>query len=415
MRDQTTHPVAAFWRTLTLAARNLTRNRRRTGITLLGLLLGVAASLVLQAFVAGIFSLLGGIVVQGRTGAIQVHRVGHLQADQDALRFTLPLDAAFMARLAKFPGVKAVTPRLSFEATIGNGSQSTLALVTAIDPATEDAVCPARYANLIGRPIAKGEVAMAVLGLKLADGLRAKNDDDLQLLASGVSGQPNLLDVKLIGKVPAATEIDARRMVITTLAQAQALVQMPGRVTEFAIALQRDDQADEVRDALQAELGHDYQVVSWLDLLPQVRSMRLLLRSVLKVVVGVLLLLLVAAVANTMLMSVLERTREIGTMLALGMKREAIGRLLLAEASVLGALGTLLGMGVGLFIVHLLYTHGVTFRPPGADVPATMHPDVDMVSVAITVAIAFVGTVLAGVGPAKRAAKLSPAECLRAV
>ncbi len=407
--------MTAFVQTLTLAARNLTRNGRRTGITLLGLTLGVAAALVLQAFVAGIFSLLGGVVVQGRTGAIQVHRAGHLQADQDALKFTLPYDEALMARIAKVPGVKAVAPRMTFEATIGNGNQSTLALVTAVDPARDGNVCPARYANEVGRPVKPDDKSVAVLGLKLADGLRAKNGDELQLLASGESGQPNLLDIKLIGKIPAATEIDARRLVITTLVQAQELLQMPGRVTEYAVALDRDDRADEMRDVLQAELGKDYQVVSWLDLLPQIRSVRTMLRAVLRSVVGVLLLLLVTAVANTMLMSVMERTREIGTMLALGMKREAIGRLLLMEASVLGGLGTLLGMSVGLGVVQVLFTVGVTFRPPGADVPSTMHPDVDMLAVVVTVAIAFVGTVLAGVGPAKRAAKLSPAECLRSV
>ena len=406
--------MTVFWRTFTLAARNLTRNGRRTGITLLGLMLGVEAALVLQAFVAGIFSLLGGIVVQGRTGAIQVHRAGHLTADQDALKFTLPEDPALVARIARVAGVRAVTPRLTFEATIGNGNQSTLALVSAVDPEREGAVCPARYANEIGRPVQKADLGVAVLGLRLADGLRAKEGDELQLLAAGESGQPNLLDVKLIGKIPAATEIDARRLVITTLKHAQTLLQMPGRVTEYAVGLERDDDADAVRDRLQAALGPQYQVVSWLDLLPQIRSMRLLLRSVLKVVVGVLLLLLVTAVANTMLMSVLERTREIGTMLALGMKREAIGRLLAVEASVLGAIGTLLGMALGLLVVHLLFTHGVTFRPPGADVPSTMHPDVDAMSVAITAAITLIGTTLAGVGPAVRASKLSPAECLRA-
>ena len=405
--------MSSFYRTLSLAARNLTRNRRRTGITLLGLMLGVAAALVLQAFVAGIFTLLGGVVVQGRTGAVQVHKKGHLQADQDALKFTLPYDPALMARIAHVPGVKAVAPRMSFEGTIGNGSQSTLALVTAIDPVQEAAVCPARYANEIGQPIAPSDKAVAVLGLKLATGLRAKNGDDLQLLGSGVSGQPNLLDVKLLGRVPAATEIDARRMVITTLAQAQELLQMPGRVTEYAVALDRDDQADDMRDRLQAELGPEYQVVSWLDLLPAIRSVRTMLRAVMRVIVGVLLALLFTGVANTMLMSVLERTREIGTMLALGIRREYVTRLLLLESGVLGLLGTLLGLGVGLTMVHLLYTHGVTFRPPGADVPSTMHPVLDALSGAVTVSIAFLGTIVAGVGPAMRAGKLSPAECLR--
>lgn len=406
-------PRTPFFRTLTLAARNLTRNRRRTGITLLGLMLGVAAALVLQAFVAGIFTLLGGIVVQGRLGAVQVHKKGHLQADQDALKFTLPQDKALMARIAAVEGVKAVAPRMTFEGTIGNGTQSTLALVTAIDPVQEATVCPARYANEIGRPLVPEDKAVAVLGLKLAEGLRADNGDELQLLASGVGGQPNLLDVKLIGRVPAATEIDARRMVITSLSQAQELLQMPDRVTEFAVALHRDDQADEVRDRLQAALGPEYQVVSWLDLLPAIRSVRAMLRAVLRIVVGVLLALLFTGVANTMLMSVLERTREIGTMLALGIRREYVSRLLLVEAAVLGLIGTLLGLGAGLLAVYLLHTYGVTFRPPGADVPSTMHPSLDLLPVLVTVSIALFGTTIAGVGPAIRAGKLSPAECLR--
>jgi len=117
-----------------LAARNLLRNRRRTLLTLAGLAVGVGAALILQGFVAGVLVLFGNLMVQGRSGAVQVHKKGHLQAGPNVLDFSMPQDEAFRQKLLHLPGVLAVTARLSFEATLGNGEQSTLALVTAVEP-----------------------------------------------------------------------------------------------------------------------------------------------------------------------------------------------------------------------------------------------------------------------------------------
>ncbi len=399
--------------TLSLAARNLTRHRRRTLVTAAGMCLGVTAALVLQGFVVGLLGLIGGVMVQGRLGAVQVHKVGHLQADQEALQFTLPLDPALMAQIEAVPGVVAVAPRLSFEATIGNGSQSTLALVTAIDSVREAKVCPQRFRNVLGAAIGRDDLAVAVLGIKLAAGLRAENGENLQLLAQGQGGQPNVVDIKVLGRAPAAVEMDARRLVMTTLPHAQALLQMPNMVSEYAIGIARTDQADAVARQLQHVLGPKYQVVSWLDLLPQLRSILGLLSSVMAIVVGVLLSLMVTAVANTMVMSVHERTREIGTMMALGARRHWLMRLLLAEACLLGVLGTATGAVLGTLLVAQLHAHGVTFTPPGADVPSTLVPSVDVWAVLLTTAVALTGAVTAGVGPAWRASKLTPTECLR--
>jgi putative ABC transport system permease protein len=399
---------------LRIAARNLLRNKRRTAVTFSGLVLGIAAALVLQGFVGGLLAMMGALAAEGRLGAIQVHKAGHLQADAKALDFALSQDPNLIRTLLSVPGVTAVAPRLSFEATIGNGTQSTLALVTAVEPRSEAKVCPKRYNNIQGRAIADGDPNAAVLGLKLAVGMRAEPGSELQLLATARNGQPNLLDVKMSGLLPSATEIDARRLVIVPLAFAQQLLGTPGQVTEFALAVEHLDRADSVAALLRQRLGPGYEVVTWLDLMPQLRSLLAMLTGVMRGVVAVLILLLVTAVANTMWMSVLERVREIGTMMALGSRRGWIVRLLLSEAGVISAVGAMGGGAVGSGLMALLHSRGLPFSAPGSDVPTVMYPYVSPFAIAATLAIVAVATLLAAAGPAWRASKMTPVECLRA-
>jgi putative ABC transport system permease protein len=379
---------------LRIAARNLLRNKRRTAVTFSGLVLGIAAALVLQGFVGGLLAMMGALAAEGRLGASQ--------------------DPNLIRTLLSVPGVTAVAPRLSFEATIGNGTQSTLALVTAVEPRSEAKVCPKRYNNIQGRAIADGDPNAAVLGLKLAVGMRAEPGSELQLLATARNGQPNLLDVKMSGLLPSATEIDARRLVIVPLAFAQQLLGTPGQVTEFALAVEHLDRADSVAALLRQRLGPGYEVVTWLDLMPQLRSLLAMLTGVMRGVVAVLILLLVTAVANTMWMSVLERVREIGTMMALGSRRGWIVRLLLSEAGVISAVGAMGGGAVGSGLVALLHSRGLPFSAPGSDVPTVMYPYVSPFAIAATLAIVAVATLLAAAGPAWRASKMTPVECLRA-
>ena len=399
---------------LRLAARNLLRNRRRTAVTLGGLVLGVAAALLLQGFVAGMLGFVGAALVDARTGAIQIHKTGHLQADNKALDFALQQDAELERRILAVPGVVALAPRLTFEGTIGNGEQSTMALVTAVAPTREALVCTNRFTGVVGRGLSADGAAEGVLGLKLAIGLRTGVGGDLQLLATAKSGQPNLLDLKMTGRAPSLTEMDARRLVMIPLGFAQQLLDMPGQITEYAVAVEHRDEADVIAARLRLALGPQYEVMTWLDLMPQLRSLIGMLRGVMRGVVGVLLILLTTAVANTMWMSVHERVREIGTMMALGSRRQWILRLLVAEAAVLGLVGTTAGSLLGSVVLGVLGSRGLTFSAPGADIPSMLYPHVSVATVAITAVVVLAATLVAAAGPAWRASKLTPVECLRA-
>ncbi len=398
-----------------LALRNTMRNRRRSLVTLAGITLGVAAAILAQGVVAGIMGMIGSVMVDGRVGAVQVHKKGHLQADQDALNFAMDFDPAMLQKLKNIKGVRAVSPRLSFEAMLGNGSQSTQANVAAIVPASETAVCINRFGNVSGAPLVPTSVAEGVLGSALASGLDGKPGTTLQLLASAPGGRPNMLDLRVAGIAAPSTAFEDKRSVTVPLAYAQELLNLPGKITEYAIGIDDVEAADEIAHTLQTQLGPQYQVVSWLDLLPQLRSIFGVFRSVLRVNIGVLMMLLLTGVANTMVMSVHERVREFGTMLALGVRREKILWMVLAESTFLGLFGACAGGGVGLLATYILERNGLQVRAPGGEIPVTLHPHVALVAVAVTLSIVVVVTLIAAIGPAWRASRLSPVEALRSV
>ena len=118
-----------------VAFRNILRNPRRTFLTLLAVIVGVAATIFLQAFAAGFLTLASGLLVEGRLGALQIHRKGFLAAETDPLRFDMAQDETLVGRIMTVAGVAAVSPRIGFEALVGNGTQGTMAWVTAVNPA----------------------------------------------------------------------------------------------------------------------------------------------------------------------------------------------------------------------------------------------------------------------------------------
>lgn len=403
-----------MWRLLPIAIRNIGRNRRRSAITLAAIAAGTAAAIFLNGFAAGLLETLTARLVEGSVGAVQLHRVGFLQAEEEPLKLDLAEDAALVARLRAVPGVRGVTGRLTFEALVGNGLQSTMAMVTAVDPAHEAEVCPGRWTNAHVRGLEVGGEG-GVIGRALSQGLGVVEAGQLQLLATSQPGTPNILDLKVQGVAGTTTPLESKRGIVVPLAFAQELLRMPGRVTEYAVGAERVEESDELAARLRLVVGPGIQVSSWGDLLPQVRDGLQLIGGVLAFVTAVLLALVITGIANTMLMSVHERVREIGTMLAVGVRRGQIVVLFIAEAMVLGLMGGLAGGAAGATLVAVLHARGVPVTPPGSDVPALIRPYVAPSFVLAAAAIAVAGALVAALYPAWRASKLAPVDALRSV
>lgn len=416
---------------IALAARNLTRNRRRTAIALVALVVGVGALVVLRGLVNGQQRIILENIVHGQLGAVQVHRAGYLaQVQGSPLSLDMEDTPELRARLAGVAGVTRVSPRLAFGGMLSmpepEGAEESepctaFLQLLAFDPALEPAVTPKRMAWLgKGAFLSAVDAPELMLNADLARGLGAEVMDAKAppppeqwpaLLAADRDGALNGEGLRLAGLLVSATPGD-RRVGYLPLATAQRVLRMEGRVTEYALAVEPLGHARKVRDALRAELGPQYEVHTWEEVFPfiaQILGQQNFLFGILSTVFMAAVLL---SIVNVMLMSVLERVREIGTMLAVGMRRRHIVVLFLLEGGVLGLVGGVLGALVGGAVTLWLHHRGILLPSPGANVDSIIRPSVSLGYMAYAVGLAAGGAAVAALYPAWRASRLRPVEAL---
>jgi len=288
-------------------------------------------------------------------------------------------------------------------------------LATAIDPAVEYEVCPQRATFLAkgSRPLRPGTPRATLIGKTLAESLGAKEGATLVMQAAGVHATANALDVTVSGFLPTNHPLVSKRLATVDLGFAQELLRMKGQVTEYVVGVADLEQVDEVAGRVRAQLGAGYEVTTWKQMDPGMWDRVNFLRYILFFVALVLFLLVATGIVNTMMMSVYERVREIGTMLAVGVRRWQVTLLFLSEAAFLGLASAVTGVGAGYAIVRALARSGVQQHAPGGDV-MTYYPDVSARFLALVVGFAITGAVLAAVYPAWKASRLRPVEALRA-
>ena len=402
---------------LSLAFRNVLRNKSRSAFTISAIGFGVLMTLLLGSFVIGLGNAIADDVIKGKIGALQVHKKGYDDVrENQPLDLDMPNDPAFLAKIRAVPGVVAVSPRLVFSGLAANGSQSTMIVAVGIDPKQEYVVLPQANALLDGKPIDDSVPNGMVFGRDLANALDLKNGATGTIQAAAKSGQQNALDFELRGTLNNGNAFESKRSVVVPLKWAQDLLGMEGRITEIAVSTQTREEADDVAARVRTVLGPEYEVQTWRQLRPNVDDVVNFQRLVLGVICSIFLVIAVIGVINTMLMSVLERTREIGTMMAVGVRRGKITALFLLEATALAVLGCASGFGIALSIIWTVAAKGgVGATAPGSTAIYYIVPATPSFLLLPTLVLAGLGTILAGVYPSWRAARLNPVDALRAV
>lgn len=397
-----------------IALRNVARNTRRSLLTGAAIVLGIGVLVGVRGFLSAFDEAAAANLAQGRLGALSLHHPGYLESEEQApLGLSLPGDAAFLGRIEAVPGVAAAAPRLAFAAAVSVGDRTGFAQVTGVDPAREPRALPRAAENLAAGRLMAGP-AEALLGAELARALGARLGDTVTFLASDRDGVLNGVEARLVGLLAYKTPGD-KRVAQLSLPDADALLRMEGRVTEVAVAVRGPFQGDPllaVRDRLAAAVGPSARVSTWPELARWLEDFLLFQTILYGVVAAVFVAVVLTGIANTMLMSVLERVREIGTMMALGVRRRQIALLFLVESGLLGLLGGLAGAAAGSAAVLWMGRRGIDFRPPGVAVPNLVHPSLSPGFAAFAVALAAVGAIASAVYPALKASRLRPVEAL---
>ncbi len=389
--------------------------------------LGVTAILFSQAYIDGLQVLIRQFVIEARNGAMQVERRGYAESqDLAPLDLDVPADATFEARLRAVPGVQELAPRIHFVGFVSNGDSSTLFSGVAIDPERERRVCPRgpgappisspNGLGLYGGPgFRTGDEQSVIVASELAKAMKVKAGQTLTLLVETRSGSMDAIDVTVVGFYNFTDPMENKHTLVVPIQVAQRVLHMQGRAISYAISVVDQGAipavADRMREALKGTVP-PLEVQTWADLSPYYRDVITLQNDVLRVVIGIVFILVIAGVVNTMLMSVFERTREIGTLMAMGFRRKKILTMFLFESLLLCAFAAVVGAGVGIALIAYTHQRGVPFYIPAVGEilnRPTLEPRY--------ILVACVGASLAGIAggmfPAYRASRMKPIEALR--
>jgi len=341
---------------------NTLRNRRRSAVTATIAALGTAAILLAGGF--ALFTYQGLAQSAARTtGHLIVGKPEQFSRDEDVpLQHGLDGVAELKARLLADPAVRHVLPRVEFSGLISNGDKSTVMMAAGIAPDSEFAVKGPFLQIKAGAVLTDADTAEVMLGEALARSLKAQPGSSLTLLASTTEGALNAMDVTVKGVFSTGIPEMDKRLVYTDLATAQKLLATQ-RVSTLGVFLRGMDEVAPAQARIAA--AHPALAVqTWLDQATFYKSVKALYNRIfgaLGLIIGVIV---VFVVTNAMAMAIIERTREIGTLRAMGTLPGQLTRTLALEGMVLGGGGALLGALVALSVSVLLLVFPVEMPPP---------------------------------------------------
>jgi ABC-type lipoprotein release transport system permease subunit len=403
---------------LLLAWRNVLRNRRRSAITISSVAIGLAAMTFLWGFTDGMNRQMVENTTRYFAGDAQVHLRGY--HDDPTLDLAMP-DAARVLRTAReHPGVDAVSLRLEGKALASRGDKSRGVTISGVAPQDEASVTVLFKSIVEGEPLGNAGAGV-LIGEKLAQALRVRAGEDLVFVGQAYDGSVASARLPVRGIFRSRIDELDGFVAVMPLDAAREFYAAPGGASAIALRLRDPDNLDAVRDSLAARLGTGYEVLGWPRLLPMVAVSLRFHEVVSYVVLLVFFVVVAAAVANPVLMAVLERTREFGIMLAVGMSAARLLRLVLLEATLLGVAGLLLGNAMGLAITGYFgaagidlgaFEAGLRTMPGLSDV---VYPLLIAERSLMLSALVFAVACLAAVYPAAKAAGLEPVRAIRGV
>lgn len=406
--------MKTLWFDFYLAFRNIVRQRRRSTIAVGAVAFGIAALILAGGFIEWTLWHFRESTIKSQLGHLQIVRPGYHNAGKaDPYAFLLPGAMPELEAANKPRHIKAVASRLSFAGLISHG-ESTLSFIGDGDNPQEQAAFGNALQISEGQNLSNDEPLSIIVGEGLAHNLGVGVGDRVVLLANTASRGTNGVEVTIRGLFSTVTKSyddNALRIPIDT---ARQLLRTQGSHV-WMVLLNDTAQTDIVLATLRAKLQkNNFEIVPWYSLADFYNKTVTLFTKQIEGIKLIIALIILLSISNTMTMSVMERIGEIGTSMALGMKRTGIMRLFISEGILLGCLGGLLGLMVGLLLASMISSIGLPMPPPPGMARGYIGQILITWNIALeSLALAAGTTLVASVYPAWKASRMQIVDALR--
>lgn len=412
-----------MFKLVSLATRNLWRNLRRTLITLAAISFGLAMIMMTMNIATGSYRDMTVNGISQLAGHVVVQADGWQQERDDALRIERASEvAAVMAE--RYPEA-TVTTRAFLNGLLVAPLGSVGVAMSAFDAVAEAPITDLDNKLVEGAWLDPDSGTDLVIGEEMARTLQVGLGDKVVYMGqhSGDEVDSRLFRVSGIFKT-GASELDGF-VAAVNLSAAQELMGQPDTAHQVALHVPSPEASAEATEALAAALADrpELEVLSWRQAISEIAAMIEVDKLSNHVMLAIIGLIVAMGVLNTVLMSVLERTREFGVMLALGVKPRRLATIVLLEGAVLGAIGAVLGWALGLLFTWPLVVYGIDYgammgeamTSGGVVMSSVMKAAWDWERMGVAAVLTVVATWLAAAWPAWRVTSLQPVDAMRHV
>lgn len=397
---------------LRIAALNLTRHRRRTLLALAIICGGVISFLLAGGFINWVLMAMREGAIQSQLGHVQITRPGYLrEGASDPYRYLLGDDLSPIT--ADDMGVRTVARRLAFTGLLSKEDATISFIGEGIEPDAE-ALIGRAITMVTGTGLKERPGDSVILGDGLAANVGAQPGDMVVLVSNTGSGGINAVELKVVGTFTTSTKAYDDSALRVPIEVARRLMRVEG-ATSWVVLLDRTERTDAAVATLRGVLPADqYEVVPWHELAEFYKQTVRLFGTQVGAVRLLIALIVILSISNTLSMAVMERTTEIGTLMALGVRRRGILGLFIWEGVVLGLAAAVLGVGSAVLLGEFISWVGIPMPPPpGMARGYTGEIEISMELAVDGFLLAFFTTLIASILPAWKASRMNIVDALR--
>ncbi|MBN1498169.1 MAG: ABC transporter permease [Spirochaetes bacterium] len=402
-----------------LAWRNVWKNKRRTILTLLTIMVGCSMIIFFRATQDGSYEKMIEDSIAANTGHIQIHEKGFW--DNQSIDYAFIPGEPLQSYLDKNSGIAATSRRVHAAGLVSFKNNTFGTLIQAVEPEREKKVSTLHTTiKPGGRYLTPDDGMRIIIGATLAKNLDAKVGDSIAMISQGFDGSIAAGNFEIVGIFRTLNPRYDQALIIMPMAQAVETFTMMGYLTSIVVRVKNTSDMEKTRDEIRAlPESERLEVMGWDELTPELIQAIVMDKLFGYIFYFILLLITAFGVLNTVQMSVFERTRELGIMMAIGTRPRQIVTMVLFESMFISLMGVLLGAAVGSGLGYYFYIHPFDFSgyqkelEQFAMVTTVFPAKLTVSNVVFTSLLTFLFGVLFSIAPARRAAKLNPLKAIR--
>lgn len=400
-----------------IAWRNIWRNRIRSLIITTAIVIGIFAGTFAAALLKGMMEQRIQNVINTELSHIQLHEPEFLKLKESEKYMENITEKTSV--IDTISGVKAHSERIIINSMVSSAETGAGVQLTGINPDKEPQVTNLHEQVIKGDYFKSDKKQRIIIGNKLAEKLKVKVNSKVVLTFQALDDTLAYEAFTVAGIFETVNSTyDETHAFVRKKELAEALEIPDNTAHEIAVLLEKNELTKPVKKVI-AKSFPNTSVKSWTDLSPEMQVLTASMELTTYIFIGIILLALLFSIINTMLMVVLERTKEIGMLMSVGMNRIKVFTMILLESVYLSTFAGIIGIGIGYGIAKITsYTgidlsnlYGEGLRNYGYD--PVMYPDINIVMVINITLMVIITGIIASLIPARRALKLNPAEAVR--